>query len=289
MACRCRYITFFVFYLLPLLAFSFSANGEGEKRQVTLAFMTDSPEIAALRDGLSLNPGIEVILTSALGQDLCNQKNDIVAWGSDASSKILSMCPGRKLIVVSSRYITELMKNLYSADSWGFYMDQPLAVQVLHADLNMPSIRTLGILYSKNDIELPEIKKIQATPHRIEIKAVEIQPEQVVAQVMRELYQSVDAMLITGNKDIWALQDFKTYLVLGMRQNKIMIGGYNYLYSNRGSISSVHTDFKALGVKMGQQILDGSGKGFKYFDKKLIVTNDLLAARYGIYIGNKQE
>jgi ABC-type uncharacterized transport system substrate-binding protein len=185
--------------------------------------------------------------------------------------------------------MVDLMKNMYSPDTWGYYMDQPIALQVKHADLNMPSIRTLGILYNKDDIELPEIKKIQATPHRMEIKMIEIQSNQVVAQVMRDLYESVDAVLITGNKQIWSLQDFKTYLILGMRQNKIMIGGYNYLYTNRGSISSVHTDFNALGSKIGEQILNGSGKGFKFFDQHKIVTNELLAARYGIYIGSKKE
>lgn len=289
MAYRCRYIAFFLFSFIPMLTMSLSASSEEKSKRVTLAYLTEGPEIAALRDGLKENPGIEVSLTSTLDKKLCAHDSELVVWGSDASSKILTYCPDKKLVVVSSRYMVSLMKNLYSSDTWGYYMDQPLSLQVKHADLNIPSIRTLGILYSKDDTETAEIKKIQATSHRIEIKAIEIKSDQVVAQAMRELYQSVDAVLITGNKSIWALQDFKTYLVLGMRQNKIMIGGYSYLYTNRGSISSVHTDFRALGVKIGQKILSGAGKGFEFFDKHRIVTNDLLAARYGIYIGDKSE
>jgi len=289
MACICRYIAFFLFYLFSALVYGSPAQGGDEKKQVTLAFLSGAPEIALLREGLASNPGIEVNETSNLDRSLCTQNSELVVWGSDAVSKIVSMCPERKLTVISSRYMVDLMKNMYSPDTWGYYMDQPIALQVKHADLNMPSIRTLGILYNKDDIELPEIKKIQATPHRMEIKMIEIQSNQVVAQVMRDLYESVDAVLITGNKQIWSLQDFKTYLILGMRQNKIMIGGYNYLYTNRGSISSVHTDFNALGSKIGEQILNGSGKGFKFFDQHKIVTNELLAARYGIYIGSKKE
>ena len=289
MACICRYIAFFLFYLFSALVYGSPAQGGDEKKQVTLAFLSGAPEIALLREGLASNPGIEVNETSNLDRSLCTQNSELVVWGSDAVSKLVSMCPERKLTVISSRYMVDLMKNMYSPDTWGYYMDQPIALQVKHADLNMPSIRTLGILYNKDDIELPEIKKIQATPHRMEIKMIEIQSNQVVAQVMRDLYESVDAVLITGNKQIWSLQDFKTYLILGMRQNKIMIGGYNYLYTNRGSISSVHTDFNALGSKIGEQILNGSGKGFKFFDQHKIVTNELLAARYGIYIGSKKE
>ncbi|AYG48259.1 hypothetical protein DV532_28760 (plasmid) [Pseudomonas sp. Leaf58] len=289
MACICRYSTFFLFCLFSVLVYGSPVQGVDERKQVTLAFLSDAPEIALIRDGLASNPGLEVNVTSVLDKSLCVRDSELVVWGSDAGSKIASQCPNKKLVVISSRYMVSLMKNMYSPDTWGYYMDQPVALQVKHADLNMPSIRTLGILYNKNDIELPEIKKIMATPHRMEIKMIEIQDNQVVAQVMRDLYQSVDAVLITGNKQIWSLQDFKTYLVLGMRQNKIMIGGYNYLYTNRGSISSVHTDFTALGAKIGAQIIDGSGKGFNFFEKYKIVTNELLAARYGIYIGSKKE
>lgn len=289
MACIFRYITFFLFCLFSALVYASPAQGGDEKKQVTLAFLLDTPEISLLREGLKSNPGIEVNSTSSLDRSLCAQNLELVVWGADAASKILSMCPSRKLVVVSSRYMVNLMKNMYSPDTWGYYMDQPILLQVKHADLNIPSIRTLAILYTKSDIDLPEIKKILAAPRRIEIKAIEIQRNQAVAQVMRDLYESVDAILITGNNEIWSLQDFKTYLILSMRQNKIMIGGYNYLYTNRGSISSVHTDFYALGTKIGEKIIDGSGRNFKFFNRHRIVTNELLAARYGIYIGSKTE
>lgn len=288
MTSSCRYITFFLFCFSTLLFLQpGAAVGDTEKRRVMLAYINESPEVSALRDGLSSNLDIDLTIRSNPDESFCTQNSTILAYGADTATKILEVCPNQKMAIISSHYMINIMSPILTKDSWGYYMDQPLEYQVKHADLNMPTIRTLGILYTSNDSEFDQIKKIEATPHRILIKAVKIEQGQVAAQIMRELYQSVDAVLITGNSEIWPLQDFKTFLVLGMRQNKIMIGGYNYLYTNRGSISAIHTDFHALGLQIAKDILEGKREGYSYFDKRLIVTNDLLSARYGIFIGDK--
>ena len=277
-------------WVIALLFPTSFAQAQGQASRVVVLATKDSPELQSLVVGMQSTPRIDVTQSMIMSQNICNEDASIVAFGEEMASLVSESCPSRNIVVLASSYRYNFKAGQLGAGSWGYYLDQPLTEQVRHAAMNMPSIRTLGILYTDNDANKVEIEAIAKGDWRIRIQLVRVQKGQVVAQIMRDLYQSVDAVLITGNSDIWSLSDFKTYLVLGMRQGKIMIGGYNYIYMNRGSISAVHSDFRSMGEDIGKQIISREPRhGMAFYKRRQIVTNDLLAARYGIYIGNNNE
>ncbi|MBD8088550.1 hypothetical protein IFT48_00900 [Pseudomonas fluorescens] len=279
-----------VLWLIALLFPPALAQAQGEVTRVIVVASKDSPELQSLVLGLRSNERLDVKQSAHLALSMCDDDATIVAFGADMAVNLTIACPSKNIVILASSYRYNFKISRPTQGSWGYFLDQPLASQVRHASMNMPSIRSLGILYSDDDVNKDEIESIAKEKWRVNIQLVKVNPGQVVAQIMRDLYQSVDAVLITGNTEIWSLADFKTYLVLGMRQGKIMIGGYNYIYMNRGSISAVHSDFFSMGADVGKQILTPSSRsGMSFYKTRKIVTNDLLAARYGIYIGNNNE
>lgn len=265
------------------------AQASDKVNKVIVVATKDSSELQDLVRGM--NASGNLILTQSMNpsSSACEEETIVVAFGEEAASMLAVLCPTLSFITLVSSYRYNAGRKKLNVEATGYYLDQPIAKQVRHAAMNMPSIRSLGILYTDNDMHKGEIEELAKENLRFKVQLVKVGENQVVAQIMRDLYQSVDAVLITGNPDIWSLSDFKTYLVLGMRQGKIMIGGYNYIYMNRGSISAVHTDFFAMGEDIASKIESGAQwDGMGFFKKSKIVTNDLLAARYGIYIGRNK-
>jgi len=278
-----------LFWVVALL-FPASVCAQGQSNRVLVVSTKDSPELQSLVSGLNSVTALTVSQARDVDLSMCEDSATIVAFGEEMAASLSIICPKKGIVVLASSYSYDIKASRTSPGTWGYYLDQPLIAQVRHAVMNMPSIRSLGILYSDDDANKDEIEAIARQTWRIKIHLVKVRKGQVVAQIMRDLYQSVDAVLITGNGEIWSLADFKTYLVLGMRQGKIMIGGYSYIYMNRGSISAVHSDFWGMGEDVGKQILSRSPRyGMAFYKKRQIVTNDLLAARYGIYIGSNNE
>lgn len=278
-----------LFWVVALL-FPTSAYAQGQSNHVLVVSTKDSPELQSLVSGLNSVTALTVSQAKDVDLSMCEDSTAIVAFGEEMAASLSIICPKKGIVVLASSYNYDIKASSPAPGTWGYFLDQPLTAQVRHAAMNMPSIRSLGILYSDDDANKDEIEAIARQTWRIKIQLVKVRKGQVVAQIMRDLYQSVDAVLITGNGEIWSLADFKTYLVLGMRQGKIMIGGYSYIYMNRGSISAVHSDFLEMGEDVGKQILSRSLRyGMTFYKKRQIVTNDLLAARYGIYIGSNNE
>lgn len=278
-----------LFWVVALI-FPASVCAQGQTNRVLVVSTKDSPELQSLVSGLNSVTTLTVSQANSVNLSMCEDSAAIIAFGEEMATSLSIICPKKSIVVLASSYRYDIKKNRPASGTWGYYLDQPLMAQVRHAAMNMPSIRSLGILYSDDDANKEEIEAIARQTWRIKIQLVKVRKGQVVAQIMRDLYQSVDAVLITGNGEIWSLADFKTYLVLGMRQGKIMIGGYSYIYMNRGSISAVHSDFWGMGEDVGKQILSRSPRyGMTFYKKRQIVTNDLLAARYGIYIGSNNE
>lgn len=279
--------------LLWVMALIFAPDkihAEDVSGKVLVLASKESPELQGFIAGMKNSARLAIEQALSIPQNICSEPASVVAYGTDVAVAIEALCPTKDIVVLAQSYNFNLSMLKGSSNTWGYYLDQPIATQVRHASMNMPSIRTLGILYSEDDFNKAEIEAVAKESSRVKIQLVKVQKGQVVAQIMRDLYQSVDAVLITGNPEIWSLSDFKTFLVLGMRQGKIMIGGFNYNYMNRGSISAVHSDFFAMGVEVAEHIAAHTPQhGLTYFKKRQIVTNDLLAARYGIYIGNNNE
>lgn len=266
-----------------------AAAGGSTSTQVRLFYAMDSLELHNLVDGLKKSGHTAVTLSSTLDSQACNAPGQVITFGGDATEAYTKLCPQKPVTFVASSYAYGQLKDHLTKDSWGYYLDQPPAKQIEHADRNIPSIKTIGILYNDNDGDLDKIKALAKANYRIQIKLVKVESDQIIAQVLRSLYEQVDAVLVTSNSEIWPLQDFKTYLLLGMRQNKVMIGGHNQFYTNRGVLSAINTDFTALGEQLSKDLGETNHPRVRYFDKTVIVTNQMLAARYGIYIGDKSE
>lgn len=270
-----------------LACFGEVAAQDNPSQQVRLFYAQDSQELRNFTDGLN-HAGITQITHISKIRDIeCDLPGKIITFGGDASEVLIRTCPEKPIIFVASNFYYEKLKDYLAKGSWGYFNEQPLAKQLEHADRNIPSIKTLGVLYNDNDGDLSQIMALAKSPSRIQVKLVKVEDGQIIAQALRSLYEKVDAVLVTSNQDIWPLQDFKTYLLLGMRQGKIMIGGHNQFYTNRGVISSVNNDFEALGAQMAKELNEKNHPQVRYFRNSLIVTNQMLAARYGIYIGDK--
>ncbi|MBD8614981.1 MULTISPECIES: hypothetical protein [Pseudomonas] len=263
--------------------------GDHASTPVRLFYNQDSQELRNLIEGLKKAGQDNITLTNSVSPDVCAQPGKIISFGGDITEMLVAACPNTDLVFIGSNFYYAKFKSKLTKGSWGYFNEQPLLKQLMHADRNMPSIKTLGVLYKDNDGDINQIQGLLKANTRIQVKLVKIESGQVIAQVLRSLYEQVDAVLVTSNQEIWSLQDFKTYLLLGMRQGKLMIGGHSQFFINRGVISSVHNDYIALGEQMGKELTEDHHEQIRYFDKTNIVTNQMLTARYGIYIGDKKE
>lgn len=256
---------------------------------VGLLYVQDSLELHDLVEGLKASGQNNITMLGDVTPDACSHPGKIITFGGDTTEKLLNTCPNAQPVFIASNFYYAKFKSKLKAGSWGYFNEQPLIKQLMHADRNIPSVKSLGVLYKDNDGDLAQIQNLAKANTRIQIKLVKIESGQIIAQVLRSLYEQVDAVLVTSNQEIWPLQDFKTYLLLGMRQGKIMIGGHCQFFINRGSVSAVHNDYVAMGQQIGKELMDEHHPQIRYFNTTKIVTNQMLTARYGIYIGDKTE
>lgn len=256
---------------------------------VGLFYVQDSQELHDLVEGLKASGQNNITMLGDVTPDACSQPGKIITFGGDATVKLLNTCPDAKPVFIASNFYYAKFKSKLKSGSWGYFNEQPLIKQLMHADRNIPSVKSLGVLYKDNDGDLAQLQNLAKANTRIQVKLVKIESGQIIAQVLRSLYEQVDAVLVTSNQEIWPLQDFKTYLLLGMRQGKIMIGGHSQFFINRGSVSAVHNDYVAMGKQLGKELIDEHHPQIRYFNGTKIVTNQMLTARYGIYIGDKTE
>lgn len=218
----------------------------------------------------------------------CGNYKLLLAIGNDAIKSVVENCNGHNILAIETA--ANIKKSGYDKiPRVGFlYIDQRPQKVVGEVVENFESIRKIGILVGSEE-EKNEYEKILINVNAIIAYEVVMANDDLGPSFM-SLIKNVDAVLITSNEDIWQPYKIKAFLLTGIRNGKVLIGGVNPQFVTAGVFAGSYTDLKQLGIDIGNSVRRNGRVDFNgYYENSNFMFNKIIARRLGLRPAKSKE